>query len=242
MKKIVNYSLITCALALSIVFYFYFDLEGILWNSHDPAVIDAAQLKEDLVTDYTGCKAGQGVLSLTTGAQWEDVLNQIDYVTVIPESIVKTDVYSLARWADHYTKRRNGSSGRRLAEVKQTAFDIFSNYCPYYIIELEDGTHILAQMPRSLAAKIEKGEQVRLPLGKKLGFSQKAKTLLEPVCQSMNVSTDYVLYTLDDQWQAENANNIIIIKFAVSAVLFLVLAVVLQIAAKRLLFKDKNGA
>ncbi len=58
----------------------------------------------------------------------------------------------------------------------------------------------------------------------------------------MNVSTDYVLYTLDDQWQAENANNIIIIKFAVSAVLFLVLAVVLQIAAERLLFKDKNGA
>lgn len=240
MKKIMDYFLVVVALVIAVIFYFRFDLEGILWNGREPEVITAAQTETDRVTDYTGKKAGEGILCLTTGAEWDAVINQVDYVTVIPESIVKTDVYSLAKWADYYTKRSNGASGRRRPEVKQSAFDLSANYCPYYIIELEDGTRILAQMNRGLAAKIEKGERIELPLGRKLGFLQAAKNMLSPVCESMNVSTDYVLYTIDDNWQADNADNIFFIKIVAAAVLFFVLAVVLQLLADRLFFPDKK--
>ena len=240
MKKIIDYFMITVALIVTVVFYFRFDLEGILWNSYEREEITAAQTKEDRVTDYTGQKAGDGIVSLTTGAEWDAVINQIDYVTVIPESIVKTDVYSLAKWADYYTKRSNGTSGRRRPEVKQSSFDLSANYCPYYIIELKDGTRILTQMNRGLAAKIEKGESVELPLGRKLGFLQTAKNMLSPICKSLNVSTDYVLYTIDDNWQSKNADNIIFIKLVLSVILFFVLAVVLQLLADRLFFKGNK--
>ena len=43
------------------------------------------------------------------------------------------------------------------------------------MIELEDGNSILAQMNRAIAKKIERGEKIELPLGKKIGFSKEAK-------------------------------------------------------------------
>lgn len=240
MKKITDYFMIMIALVITVIFYFRFDLEGILWDSYERQEITAAQTEEDRVTDYIGQKAGEGIVSLTTGAEWEAVINQVDYVTVIPKSIVKTDVYSLAKWADYYTKHSNGTSGRRRPEVKQSSFNLSANYCPYYIIELEDGTHLLAQMNRGLAAKIQRGETVELPLGRKLGFLQSAKDMLTPVCKSLGASTDYVLYTIDDNWQSKNADNIFLIKLVVSVILFFVLAVVLQLLADRLFFTKKN--
>ena len=139
-------------------------------------------------------------------------------------------MYSLAKWVKHYTQKANGTSWRKLAETKKTAFDISANYSPYYIIELEDGNHILAQMNRTIANKIQNGENIELPLGKKIGFSKKAKELLKPICDEKKVSTDYVLYTIDNNWQAENADKIFYIKFVSAFVLFIVLAVILQLA------------
>ena len=44
-----------------------------------------------------------------------------------------------------------------------------------------------------------------------------------------NVSTDYVLYTIDNNWQAENVDTIFYIKLVSAFVLFIVLAVILQL-------------
>lgn len=234
MRKFLDYFLVVVALVIGVIVYFKFDLEGILWDKEKQITVDAAQMEADVVTDYTGLKAGNGVLSLTTGEEWEAVINEIDYVTVVPVSIEETDVYSLAKWTDYYTRRKSGAAGRRLEEAKKTSLDISANYSPFYIIELEDGTRLLAQMNRGLAAKIEKGQEVELPLGRKIGISQKARNLLAPVCESLHVSTDYVLYTINDAWEAQNADKIFFGKLAVAIVTAIVLAIVFQLIAGKI--------
>lgn len=238
MQKIINYGLIILSLFIGILFYFSFDIEGILWNKYEPKSISIEQIKSDSTKDYTGLKVGEGITTITDLENWDKVINDIDYVKVIPRNIEKTNVYSLAKWVKHYTQKANGTSRRKLAETKKTAFDISANYSPYYIIELEDGNHILAQMNRAIANKIKNGENIELPLGKKIGLSQKAKNLLKPICDEKKVSTDYVLYTIDNNWQAENADKIFYIKFVIAFVLFIVLAVILQLAYDKFLCKN----
>ncbi len=238
MKKIIDYTLVVIALVIAVIFYFSFDLEGILWDKYEKERISSSDIKNDRSRDYTGLNAGEDILSIKTIGEWDDVLNEVDYVTAKPKSIIKTDVYSLAKWASYYTTKRNGSSGRKLEEVIKTSLDISPNYSPYYIIELEDGNHILAQMNRGIAKKIQNGEEVSLPLGKKIGFLQKAKTLLKPICEEYDVNTKYVLYTINNNWESENENKIFIEKFVISFVIFIVLAVVLQLVINKIFFRD----
>lgn len=238
MKKIINYGLIILSLFIGILFYFSFDIEEILWDKYEPKSISIEQIKSDSTKDYTGLKAGENITTITNLENWDKVINDIDYVKVIPINIEKTNVYSLAKWVKHYTQKANGTSRRKLAETKKTAFDISANYSPYYIIKLEDGNHILAQMNRAIANKIKNGENIELPLGKKIGISQKAKNLLKPICDEKKVSTDYVLYTIDNNWQAENADKIFYTKLIIAFVLFIVLAVILQLAYDKLFCKN----
>jgi len=238
MQKIINYGLIILSLFIGILFYFSFDIEGILWDKYEQKSISIDQIKSDSTKDYTGLKAGEGITTITDLENWDKVINDIDYVKVIPRNIEKTNVYSLAKWVKHYTQKANGTSWRKLAETKKTAFDISANYSPYYIIELEDGNYILAQMNRAIANKIKNGENIELPLGKKIGLSQKAKNLLKPMCNEKKVSTDYVLYTIDNNWQSENTEKIFYTKFVIAFVLFIVLAVILQLAYDKFFCKN----
>lgn len=240
MRKFIDGALVVLAFVIGVIFYFQFDLEQILWNRNEPVVVSADQMEQDTVTDYTGQKAGDGVVSMTTGEEWDAVLNEIDYVTVVPEHVEKTDVYALAKWADYYTSRRNGTAGRRRETAIQTSLDLSADYCPYYIIELTDGTRLLAQMNRGLAAKIKQGQEIELPLGRKIGISKQAKALLAPVCKEQNVSMDYVLYTIDDHWAAEHANVIFFGKLIISGILALILAVVFQLIAGKILDPKKD--
>lgn len=155
-KKIVDYSLIFLSFVIAVIFFFSFDLENILWNRREDVAIKKEQIEEKRAVNYIGSNPGDNILSLKTKEEWDKALNEVDYVTVVPKSIIKTDVYSLAKWVNPYTKRSNGTSGRRLDEVKQTSFDISASYSPYYIIQLDDGTNILAQMNRGIANSIKK--------------------------------------------------------------------------------------
>lgn len=239
MKKIVDYSLIILSLVVAVICFLSFDLEGILWDFEKHDVIDSKRINENRAVNYTGFKRGEGIKIIRSKDDWEDILNDIDYVTVVPKNIMKTDVYSLAKWKEKYTRRYNGTTGRKLSEVRKTTLDISADYSPYYIIELDDNTHILAQMNRGIAKKIENGEKVELPIGKKIGFSQSAKAELSQICKKMNVSTDYVLYTINDNWQKKHVNIILCGKILVSIIILFVLAVVLQLIADKILF-DRN--
>lgn len=233
MKKILDGVLVVISLIAAVVVFEKFDMEEILWNRNEQSAVSSQEIEEDRTKDYTGKPAGDGIVKIDSQSAWEKVLNDIDYVTVIPKGIEKTDVYSLAEWSDYYRKRKNGAAGRRKAEVKQSFMDISLDYSPYYMIELEDGTHILAQMNRCIADNIEKGKEISLPLGQKQGFSQQAKNLLAPVCETYQISTEYVLYTIDNEWQSEHSFEIFLGKFIAAAIVFFMLAVALEVLADR---------
>lgn len=240
MKKIRNYVSIVIALLIATIVYYQFDLEGFLWERREQSAVSSAEIEKNKAVNYIGKPAGNGIPSLTNEAEWDKVLNTIDYVTVTPKSIIKTDVYSLAKWTEYYRKRPNGATGRRKAEVRQSSFDYSADYNPYYIIELQDGTKILAQMMRGLAKKIEDGEQVSLPLGQKQGLLDQARIALKGICEENNVSTKYVLYTIDNEWEEEHETTIFFGKFTIAVILFVVLAVILQLVSG-VVCKEKKG-
>lgn len=236
-EKIVDYTLIAICFIFSVFFYVLFDLENILWDRFDRPIISTQDIEFDRSRDYTGYKAGEDIPNITNKDEWDDLLNDIDYARITPKSIVKTDVYSRANWIEAYTRKSNGATGRRLSDVRKSPLDISANYSPYYIIELEDGTHVLAQMNRGIADKISKGQKVELPLGKKRGLTNTAKKLLKETYDEYDVITDHVFYTIRDSWEAEQANRIMIEKAIISFVLFIVLAVLVQLIVDKLIWK-----
>lgn len=205
MRKIRNGMLMILSFLLGGIFYFQFDLEDILWNKHEQAIISAEQMAWNREADYTGQKAGDGVHFLTTGEEWEALLREFDYVTVIPMGIERTNVYD---W-------EKASS-------------------PYYIIELEDGTCLLAQMNQGLAARIQRGQRIELPLGRKIEIPQNTRAQLAPFCESHNIATDYALYTIDDNWKAKHVKPIFYGKLAASVIVAILWAIVLQLVAERI--------
>ncbi len=241
LQKIVDYTLVGLAFILSVIFFFSFDLENILWERENFESIGNQEIEKNRAKDYTGYKAKEDILSISSIEEWEDVIAEVEYVTITPKKIIKTNVYSLAKWESYYQKKPNGTTGRRRADAKKTNFDFSASYTPFYIVELEDGGKILVQMNRGLAKRIEKGENVSLPLGRKIGFSNLAKKLLAPICKKENVDDDYVLYTINNEWQKNNSTKIFLEKFALSFVLFIVLAVLLQLGVDKLIFEKKES-
>jgi len=237
-RKIIDYLMVVVAAIIAIIFYFNFDLEQILWERHEQIIMTADDIKADTTIDYTGLVAGDDILSLTTAQEWE-ALDYYDYATAVPVSIKKTSIYSLAKWVGYYTKSASGTARRKLEETEKRMVDLTATHCPYYIMEVQDGSRMLVQMNRGLAKQIEKGKNIELPLGQKIGMTKTAKNLLEPICKELNVSTDGVLYTIDNYWSAKNANIITWGKYAAAFVVWLVLSVVLQSVIEKILLKRK---
>lgn len=229
--KIKDYIIVIISFLVGGFVFIHFDAEGLLMKQQDSEVVSAAQIENSRLPDYRGLMPGDGILSLQTQEDWEDVLNYYDYVTVTvsPQSIIKTNVYGLGNWADRFTRRRNGAQGRRRAEDMRTFLDWQIDYVPYYIIELPDGSHILAQLSRHVVSRIESGKITQLPLGQKSSLRNSARSLLRNICEEYNVSMDYCLYTLNDEWQKKNDTLITIIRGVAAFVVFFILAVVLEL-------------
>lgn len=238
-RKLIDYFMVVVAAIIAIVFYLNFDLEQILWEKHEQIIMTADDIKADTTIDYAGLVAGDDILSLTTAKEWE-VLEYYDYATAVPVSIDKTSVYSLAKWIGYYEKSPSGAARRKLKETEKRIVDLTATHCPYYIMELQDGSRILVQMNRGLARQIEKGKNIELPLGQKIGMTKTAKNLLEPICKELNVSMNGVLYTIDNYWSAKNANIITYGKYAAAFVVWLVLSVALQSVIEKILLKLNN--
>ncbi len=236
MKKIVDYTLITISLVIAVIFYYQFDLDMVLFEKFDRPTVTTEMVEANRAIDYTGYIAGEDIAVVTNKEEWEKAFNDVEYISVTPKSIEKTDVLSRANWVEPYKRRRNGAIGKRLEDVRHTSLDITSYYIPYYIIELEDGTKIPAQMNRGIAKKIAQGEKITLPLGKKKGYTETAKKLLKS--EYGDVETKYVLYTINDDWQGKNANRIMFEKIGISIAIFFFLAVVSQLLVDKFIFKE----
>lgn len=118
--------------------------------------------------------------------------------------------------------------------------NFFTEYYPYYVIELEDGSHILAQMNRSIANKAGRGGEISLPIGQKERLSsQYVKDSLLTLSRDMGFSTDYVLYVIDDPWQEANALWIFWGK-VVAALVVVVLVLSMETVVKKVRGRKKK--
>ncbi len=240
MKKILDFVIVIVSLVAAVFVFSEFNMEGILKKMDQPATVGSQQMEENPGTVYVGSPAGEGIPEIHGKSDWEEALNSINDITIRPKSIQKTDIYSLAEWADPFKRRRNGAVGKQKATVKKSPVDIFLDYVPYYIVELEDGSHVLAQFSQNTAKEIQKGKIDKLPIGRKQGFSQTAKSMLAPICEEYQAPTDYIFYAVDNEWQEKHSFEIMIGKAVVAVVFFFVLAVVLELLADKLFGKKKR--
>lgn len=227
MRKMIDAVMIFAALAAAVFVFQKLDVEEYLLNKAQLPAVSQAQMEVDVLLDAAGMPAGEGVTELTEIGQWEDILSEADYVTVTPVSVVKTDVSTLAKWESFFNKNANGTTGNRRDEVVEGGFHMPLIYTPVYVIELPDGSHVLAQMSRCYADRIEKGEQVTLPLGTRMGMLDETRSLLREDMEKYGTPDDYILYTLNNQWQGEYADTILFVKLGAAAAAGLVLAVAL---------------
>lgn len=184
MRKVLDFMIVIVSLVAAFFVFTGFNMEGIVKKMNQPEAVSSQELEEDPGTVFVGRPAGEGIPEVRGQAEWEDVLNDVDDVKVIPKSIQKTNVYSLAEWADPFKRRRNGAVGKQKASVKQAPFDISLDYVPYYILELEDGSHILAQVSRAPQRTSKRGIWMRCPLAGNRAFPRMRKAFWSLSAQS----------------------------------------------------------
>lgn len=240
MKKVLDFVIVIISLAAAVFVFAGFNMEGILLKMNPQEAISAREIEDNPGTVYTGYPAGEGIVEVQSQSDWEETLNDVDYVKIIPKSIQRTNVYSLADWADPFRRRRNGAVGRQKPTVRQSPVDVFLDYVPYYILELEDGSKILAQFSQNTAKALKKGDAGAIPIGRKHGFSQSAKSALAPVCEENQVSAEHIWYAIDNEWQKNHSFGILIGKAAVAVVFFFVLAVILELLADKIFLIKKS--
>lgn len=219
------------------------------WNPEslfrrDEAPVTMSDIEQGGAEDFTGAAADGDIPRLTGAEDFSEMLFEVDYMTAEPVGIVSTGVYSLKAWVSHYntnTYKGRTSTGSRRAEATQSGVDIWGNYNPYYLLELPDHSYILAQIPQTEAAAIAKGESVTLPVSRKVGMTDTARSYLTAICGEYGADMDGVLYAFDNEWQEEHHNTLLLLRFGAAALLWFVLAVGLTLAGNEIFLKKGAG-
>ena len=242
-RKLLSYFMVILAFVLTAAFYLCFDLEGILWDSQEQTEISAEQIKKHPKKNYTGRKAGKGILKVKTLKQWNQLKKGVRYVTVTPKGIETTGVYGLAAWSKNSEEK--GKRTKKMQEAIRPKFDYTGEYTPFYILTLEDGNKILAQITRSMAGKVKRGKEVSLPIGRKVSVTNKARELLKEQGEKEHVSLDTALYAIDNHWEKKNADAVFYGKIGITIFAFILIAILLQVLeraiAKAVFKKDRRA-
>lgn len=231
---------IAVILSLVIAFWFFgvFDPEFLFADEGVPVGMDRILAAGQ--QGYTGKTAGSDIPRITSRKEYDDAV-QGQYMTVMPQSVVGTGVYSLKPWVDPYsiTKGRT-SSGRtyttgRKAPAVTTSPGIYAGYYQeYYLAGLSDGSYIVAQFGGAYAKAAGSGKDTALRIGQKKTNSEEVRSQLGKICGQYGASNEYTLYMVDDEWDEEHSFSLFLIRFGAAAAVFLVLAVGLVMGADRI--------
>lgn len=231
LKRVIEAGIIVVSLIPAFLVFRRINPEKVIKPDNNP--VTAVQIAAAPQKSYTGKVAGEDIMRISNEMEYEEAVGTV-YMTVEPQAVVSTGIYSLNPWVDPYkiTKMRNSggrmvSSGRKAPEVTDSSIQAMEYYQEYYLVELPDQTYVLAQFSSTYKEKIERGEAVTLPIGVKKANSSTARGYLKEICEKYGADSTFTLYMIDDKWQEEHEFTFFIIKFAVAAVVFLALAVTL---------------
>lgn len=239
-EKIGILTVIIAIISLILAFLVFANLNPEGWIKKEGAPVLLTDIPAGDSGAYTGKTAGDDVKKLTGSKELEDIIGT-QYISAVPKEVIKTGVYGLKPWLDPYkiTSARNGRgrmyrTGRKAAEATNKSLFAVSSYIEYYLIKLPDDTYILAQFSDTCRKAIEKGETITLPLGIRKATGKETRTLLKDICSRYGANPDFVLYSIDNEWNEEHEFTLFMIRFGISAVVFLILSVTMLTAADKI--------
>lgn len=229
LMKTIQFIFVAASMIAGFLFYQRFQPE--IFMAPEEKVIGAEEIHADPSGNYSGKTAGEGIVHLN-GINELEQLNSSDYVTVTTEEIIATDVYGRKPWVDPYrltgmrmSSGRTVSTGRRAKEATKGPAVRAEAYQEYYLIRLPDFRYCLAQLSPAYVRRLNKGEEMTLPMGQKKATSNEARKYLEDIGKAYGADTSYLLYMVDDEWGEENHFRFFLIRIGVSAGVFFFLAV-----------------
>ena len=231
-------------LAFAAAFFLYLHLPVDTWLFKPDQVISQQEIQADGAQNFTGYPAGDDIPRLQSQADLEAMLYEADYATCTPRQAIVTEVCTLNHWADPYVKRKVNKrvvqTGKRKPSVIHSSQPMPDDYSPYYLLELEDGTYILAQMPQATASAINRGRNVTLPIGQKAPLSQTARSLLADTAAAYDVSLDGALYLFNDDWYADHEFSLTLLRLGISFAFMVVLALILILVGQKLCSRSEK--
>lgn len=198
--KFLEFVSVIAALAVGVLVSRNLPVESLLRGKEEPVTLTMTE--EGLQEDYIGMPAADDIPRIEDAEGWEDTW-QTSCVTVEPTEIISTGVGARHPWVDAYTSTRRGGQRYR-PDVSDMAFDVLDEYGEYFLIQLPDGSYILAQISADDARALKAGKRITLPVGKKVGVYQQALKELGELCQKYDVNTDGVFYCINDKWNGEH--------------------------------------
>lgn len=242
-EKLISFISAIPALAAAILVYLNWNPEALLQGKLSPVSME--DVKSGKMEDVIGAKAGDDIPVLSGREDFEK--NSSFIFTAEPAHVISTGVYELKAWVDPYYS----SGGRRRigAVKKKPQFRLYKNpdgllndrvdYLQIYLLELPDGSYILAQIPEKFVKAIRSGKSAALPIGKKVsqGIPDKLRTL----CEEYDAYTGGIYYAFNDKWQEEHKFLILILRIGVTMGVFFLLTVVLIFIGNKIFrIKQKN--
>lgn len=239
-KKIRILEVVIVVISLILAFLVFANVNPEGWIKKEGEPVSLSDIPTGDSGAYTGKTAGEDVKKLTGSKELEEITDT-QYISAVPKEVIRTGIYGLKPWLDPYkiTSARNGRgrmyrTGRKAAEATDNSLLAVSSYVEYNLIKLPDDSYILAQFSDTYRKAIEKGETITLPLGIRKTTGKETRTYLKDICSQYGANSDYVLYAIDDEWNEEHEFSLFMIRFGISAVVFLILSVAMMTGADKI--------
>lgn len=222
-EKVIDCVCVIAALVLAVYAARNVGLEYLLRGTEPP--ITLAMAEETYAAAVTGLPAAEDIPRIQDQEQWEE-LWKTSCVTIEPTDIIATGIGERHPWVEEYqrsTTRRVRS--RTVPLVGDMRWDLLDEYAEYYLLQLPDGSYILAQIALEDAKKLQIGKAVTLPVGSKTTVPSQAQGALAEVCAEYGVSTEYAFYSINDEWNEAHEFMMLIIRFLLGAVVCVVIGI-----------------
>lgn len=219
--KFLEFAAVIVAIIIAAVTAKNLGVESMLRGKEEPVTL---AMTEDLFSeDIMGMPAGDDIPRIDDIEEWEDTY--IRYVTIEPLSVIPTGYGVRHPWVSAYSTGRRGRIHNR-PTVSSMALDLLDEYGEYFLVELPDGSFILAQMSADDAKKIKSGKQLALPIGQKTSASRNISSYISDLCAEHNVTSDYVFYCINDSWNESHSLTMQLIRIGAGILTALVLGTI----------------
>ncbi|MDE7016496.1 MAG: hypothetical protein K2P65_02825 [Lachnospiraceae bacterium] len=237
-KKLVKFLEFVAVIVSLIISFFVvksIGVESILRGKEEQVTL--AMTEDGFPEDHIGMPAGDDIPRITDAATWEDTW-QTSFVTIESSNVIPTGIGSRHPWISAYSNTRRGGQRHR-PDVSNMAFDVLDEYAEYFLLQIPDGSYILAQMPSDVARKLKAGKEVTMPIGRKSSVHQQALTNIADLCSEYNVNTDGVFYCFNDEWNESHYLIVQLIRIGGCLLMTLVIgSILITIIGKAFKVKD----